>query len=93
MRCHSTAMARWLAEAIELENVQARCDGALLMVPVGESFTLKGEIKNVVTAVAKTTHYWREHIPSEVKNALKVEVQLIRLKGRIKGWLRRQPVR
>src|SRR5262249_41651341 len=60
--CDSPKMAQWLAESIVLENVQARHQDSLLLVPVGEEFTVKYEIKNVITAVAKTTHYWREHL-------------------------------
>jgi sirohydrochlorin cobaltochelatase len=89
--CGSVGMARWLSEAIERENVRARCDGALLLVPVGEDFTLKGEIKNVITAVAKTTHYWQEHLAPEVKRALALEQQLARLTVWLGGWRRRQP--
>jgi sirohydrochlorin cobaltochelatase len=85
--CPSASMARWLAEAIEQENVQARCQGVLLLVPVGDYFSLKGEIKNVITAVAKTTHYWREHLPAEVKQTLAWQEQMAELKLRIKGWL------
>ena len=38
-----------------------RREGAILYLPAGCRFTLDGEIKNVVTAVAKTYHYWTEH--------------------------------
>lgn len=68
--CPSAAMATWLAEAITSENVQARAYGKNLYVPLGDYFTVRGEIKNVITAVAKTTHYWQEHLPREVKLAL-----------------------
>jgi sirohydrochlorin cobaltochelatase len=60
--CASPAMARWLAESIVLENVPARSNDSFLLVPVGEDFTIVHEIKNVITAVAKTTHYWKEHL-------------------------------
>lgn len=60
--CDSAHMARWLREAIERENVQAHADGTTLLVPAGEDFRLRDEIKSVITAVAKTTHYWREHL-------------------------------
>src|SRR5262249_33512097 len=62
IRCMSPGMARWRGESIVQENVQARSADALLFVPVGENFTVEHEIKNVITAVAKTTHYWREHV-------------------------------
>jgi sirohydrochlorin cobaltochelatase len=47
--------------AIVVENVLARREGAILFLPASPRFTLCEEIKNVVTAVAKTYHYWREH--------------------------------
>jgi sirohydrochlorin cobaltochelatase len=74
--CESPAHARWLSEAIVAENVQARAEGAQLFVPAGAHFTVKGEIKNVITAVAKTTHYWGEHLPPEVKQTLALQVTL-----------------
>ncbi len=61
IQCDSPEMARWLATAILAENVEARFAGDSLFVPVAENFELEHEIKNVITAVAKTTHYWREH--------------------------------
>jgi sirohydrochlorin cobaltochelatase len=87
VHCHSPGMARWLAESIEQENVQSRAEEARLFVPVGDSFTLKGEIKNVITAVAKTTHYWHEHLPSDAKRAVEVQARLARLGMRLKRWL------
>jgi sirohydrochlorin cobaltochelatase len=76
VRCASPAMARWLSEAITAERVVARHEGALLFVPVGEGYTLKGEIKSVVTAVAKTSHYWREHLPASARAALEAQERL-----------------
>lgn len=60
--CHSPRMAAWLAASIILENVEARFDGELLLVPAHESFTLKNEVKSVITVVAKTNHYWQAHV-------------------------------
>ena len=54
-------MAIWLMRAIVVENIMVRREGATLYLPAGCRFTLDGEIKNVVTAVAKTHHYWIEH--------------------------------
>jgi sirohydrochlorin cobaltochelatase len=87
VRCHSPEMARWLAEAIVLENVAARHEGERLFVPAAASFTLKGEIKNVITAVAKTTHYWWEHLPADVKRAMVFEQQIGAFTARLRGWL------
>lgn len=87
--CVNAGQARWLAEQIQQENVATTHCGVLLFVPVGEHFALKGEIKNVVTAVAKTTHYWREHLPYAVKQSLAWEVRLGTLIDGWRIWLRR----
>ena len=83
--CYSEGQARWLAEAIVEENVQARYDGHYLFVPVGDQFRLKKEIKNVITAVAKTTHYWQEHLAVEVKQALAFQDKIARIWRKVKG--------
>lgn len=59
--CPSTTMAGWLVRAINMENVSAYCDGMVLYVPAGPQFRLEKEIKNVITAIAKTSHYWLGH--------------------------------
>ena len=87
VECRSAGMARWLADSIEAENVAARAWQMRLLLPVGDYFTLKGEIKNVVTAVAKTTHFWGEHVPSEVKQTLELQAQLVRWRARVLGWI------
>ncbi len=89
VRCDSPTMARWLSEAIAAELVPARADGPTLFVPVGAAYTLTGEIKNVVTVVAKTTHYWHDHLPTEVKQTLAAQARLAALITRVRGWLRR----
>jgi sirohydrochlorin cobaltochelatase len=76
VRCDSAAMARWLSEAICRENVAARCSGDRLLVPAGAGFSVKGEVKNVITAVAKTSHYWREHLPEAAKSAMAAQDRL-----------------
>lgn len=88
LRCGSAAMARWLADAITRENVQARADGLLLLVPVRADYTLDGEIKSVVTVVAKTTDYWFNHMSPDVRRALEMSETLDRWKARVSGWLR-----
>lgn len=80
VQCPDAAMADWLSEAINGENVQARCQGATLFVPAGDDWQLSGEIKNVITAVAKTTHYWHAHVPPATKQALALQL-------RLQGWL------
>jgi hypothetical protein len=44
----------------------------------------------VITAVAKTTHYWGEHVTAEIKQTFEVQAQLERLRTRVWGWLGRR---
>jgi hypothetical protein len=62
LQCSGEAMARWLQRAIQVENVAVRRDGQTLYLPAGPDFRTDKEIKNVVTVVAKTHHYWNEHL-------------------------------
>ena len=62
MECDSEEMALWLLRAIVVENVTVRREENILWFPAGPDFRLEREIKNVVTVVAKTNHYWEEHI-------------------------------
>jgi hypothetical protein len=59
--CESAVTAGWLARAIVMENVSVRCDGAMLELPAGPAYRVEKEIKNVITSVAKTGHYWQDH--------------------------------
>ncbi len=59
--CVDEEMAIWLMRAIVVENVMVRRERAVLYLPAGPRFTLEGEIKSVVTVVAKTYHYWAQH--------------------------------
>jgi sirohydrochlorin cobaltochelatase len=60
--CESRRMAAWLCAAIIVENVDARVDGDRLLVPAGSDFVLEDQVRSVITVVAKTHHYWREHL-------------------------------
>jgi hypothetical protein len=62
LRCESEEMALWLLRAIVVENVCVRRERNVLFFPAGPMFTMDREIKNVITVVAKTHHYWTEHI-------------------------------
>jgi len=64
LECSDEEMAIWLLRAIVVENVSVRREDAVLWFPAGPGFRLEREIRNVVTVVAKTTHYWQEHIAS-----------------------------
>jgi hypothetical protein len=59
----SDAMAGWLVRAIGTENVAVRADGVSLDLPASPAFRLEKEIKNVITVIAKTCHYWTGHMP------------------------------
>jgi len=60
--CLSESMASWLMRAIVMENVSARADGTSLDLPAGPHYRLEKEIKNVVTVIAKTSHYLLAHM-------------------------------
>lgn len=62
MYCTSVAMSGWLARSIVMENVAARSRGLELHLPIGAGFRVDKEIKNVITSVAKTCHYWQDHM-------------------------------
>jgi hypothetical protein len=68
--CYSETMASWLLRAIVMENVAARSHGRELMLPAAPHFALDREIKNVVTVIAKTTHYWMGHMSRAQKSAI-----------------------
>lgn len=61
VNCESTVAAGWLARAIVMENISARCEGTTLELPAGPEYRIEKEIKNVITAIAKTGHYWQDH--------------------------------
>jgi hypothetical protein len=60
--CESPTMAAWMCAAIILENVTARLDDGRLLLPAGPGYTLKDEVKSIITVVAKTHHYWSAHV-------------------------------
>jgi hypothetical protein len=62
LQCEDEEMALWILRAIVVENVCVRREGSVLYLPAGPAFTLDKEIKNVITVVAKTHHYWMEHL-------------------------------
>ncbi len=61
--CFSDTMADWLLRAITTENVAVTRAGDMdLDLPAAPHFRIDKEIKNVVTVIAKTTHYWMGHL-------------------------------
>jgi sirohydrochlorin cobaltochelatase len=61
VECLNATMAGWLTRAIVMENVAAYAQGQVLHLPAGPEYRLEKEIKNVVTVIAKTSHYWLDH--------------------------------
>jgi sirohydrochlorin cobaltochelatase len=61
--CSNQGMSGWLLRAIVMENVAVRSAKNGFDVPAAPHFRLEQEIKNVVTVVAKTSHYWLGHMP------------------------------
>lgn len=64
VQCDSQQMAAWLMRAILVENISVRREDDKLYLPAGPDFRIDKEIKNVITAVAKTNHYWHAHLRS-----------------------------
>lgn len=62
VECFDAAMAGWLLRAITMENVACRSTGCGLDLPAGPAYRLEKEVKNVITVIAKTCHYWRDHM-------------------------------
>ncbi|MBL8793650.1 MAG: hypothetical protein JNM56_07085 [Planctomycetia bacterium] len=63
--CQNEGMAAWLLRAVTAENVAARQQRNILLLPAGPHFRLAKEIKNVITAAAKSCHHWMSHMSAE----------------------------
>jgi hypothetical protein len=74
LTCTSEGMAQWMLRAIVVENVSARAVGVSLDLPAAPSFRLEKEIKNVVTAAAKTSHYWIGHTSAARRQAIRDQI-------------------
>src|SRR5579871_1106500 len=59
--CVNLSTASWLLRAITMENVSVHRVGTELELPAGPFYRLEKEIKNVITVMAKTCHYWFGH--------------------------------
>jgi hypothetical protein len=78
VNCPSWGMAEWLVRAIAMENVSVRtCEGTTIDLPAGPGYRVEKEIKNVITAMAKTCHYWSEHIPATQRRAIANHFELM----------------
>ena len=68
--CYGEGMAGWLLRAIVMENVAVRSEGRWLDLPASPGFRIEKEIKNVITVIAKTCHYWLGHMPRSQQRAI-----------------------
>jgi sirohydrochlorin cobaltochelatase len=68
--CVNRTMAGWLVRAINIENVSANAAGTILKLPAGPRYRIEKEIKNVVTAIAKASHYWCGHTSIAQRRAI-----------------------
>jgi sirohydrochlorin cobaltochelatase len=64
IQCESMEEAAWLQFAVTAENVSSRRRQSVLQLPAGPAFRVEKEIKNVVVALVKATHYWDGHLTS-----------------------------
>ncbi len=69
VECDCQEMALWLVRAIIVENVMVRREENTIFLPAGPNFSLQGEIKNVITVVAKTVHYWSAHRSAQLASS------------------------
>ena len=77
VECTSAAMAHWLLRAITIENVSVRGRGSVVELPAGPDYRLEKEIKNVITVIAKTCHYWRDHMTAAKREAIANVLQVM----------------
>jgi hypothetical protein len=70
--CYGETMSGWLLRAITMENVAVRREGLAIDLPAAPHFRLEKEIKNVITVIAKTSHYWLGHMPRTQKEAIAI---------------------
>lgn len=62
VECETQVAAEWLVRAIVMENVSAKYAGTALELPAGPAYRVEKEVKNVITAISKTCHYWFDHM-------------------------------
>lgn len=62
VECDLNGMAGWLVRAIAMENVSVHAEPHAIHLPAGPHYRLEKEIKNVITVIAKTCHYFLDHM-------------------------------
>jgi sirohydrochlorin cobaltochelatase len=71
VQCVNRVTAEWLLRAITMENVSVRCQGTILELPAGPGYKIEKEIKNVITVMAKTSHYWFGHTSQDQRTTIR----------------------
>lgn len=79
--CYGEAMAEWMTRAIVMENVAARRGRIHVALPAAPAFRVEKEIRNVITVVAKTSHYWVDHMPYSQQAAIRALFHELSLEG------------
>lgn len=87
VECPIEGMAAWVAEQAVQENVMIEQHGNAFWAPCGEHWTTKGEIKNVITVVAKTTHYFADHLSADAMTMFALEEGMLRIGEKVRKWL------
>ncbi len=68
--CGDPTTASWMTRAIVMENVSARYEDTVFYVPAGPEYRIEKEIKNVITVMAKTGHYFLDHVSPKQHKAI-----------------------
>ena len=79
--CYGEAMAEWMTRAIVMENVAARRGRVHVSLPAAPAFRVEKEIRNVITVVSKTAHYWVDHMPYSQQAAIRALFHEMSLEG------------
>lgn len=79
--CYGEAMAEWMTRAVVMENVAARRGRVHLHLPAAPDFRVEKEVRNVITVVAKTSHYWVDHMPPNQQAAIRALFHELSLEG------------
>lgn len=79
--CYGEAMAEWMTRAVVMENVAARRGRIHLHLPAAHDFRVEKEVRNVITVVAKTSHYWVDHMPPNQQAAIRALFHELGLEG------------
>jgi sirohydrochlorin cobaltochelatase len=90
VKCAHAVQARWMSEQILHETVQSFHEDDFFFVPVASTYTVTAEIKNIITVVAKTSHYWQDHLQGEVKRLMAWESRIVGALRLLSGSARRQ---